>query len=234
MAGPVVLKFGGTSVGDAEAIGRLIRHVGTAHGRGTAVVVVSALSGVTDRLLQLAAAAARGEEDVVREGLAQLRARHADVAQQVAPEAAGLQEAIVSELAELGNLLHAVSTLKDASARSHDAVAAYGELLSSRIIEGAARAAGLPAVWVDARHVLVTDDSFGSAVPLPDFTAAAVTRVLRAALDRVSCRWSAGTWVPPSRGSPRRSVAAARTTRPPSSVPRWTPAKSRSGPTWTA
>jgi aspartate kinase len=184
MAGPVVLKFGGTSVGDAEAIGRLIRHVSRAHARGAAVVVVSALSGVTDRLLQLAAAAASGEEDAVREGLAQLRARHANVAQQVAPEAAGLSEAIVSELAELGNLLHAVSTLKDASARSHDAVAAYGELLSSRIIDAAARAAGLPAVWVDARQVLVTDDSFGSAVPLPDATAAAVSRVLGAALDR--------------------------------------------------
>ena len=56
--GPVVLKFGGTSVGDAEAIGRLVRHVSAAHERASAVVVVSALSGVTDRLFNLAAAAA--------------------------------------------------------------------------------------------------------------------------------------------------------------------------------
>ena len=59
-AGPVVLKFGGTSVGDAEAIGRLVRHVSAAHVHAGAVVVVSALSGVTDRLLTLAATAAAG------------------------------------------------------------------------------------------------------------------------------------------------------------------------------
>ena len=60
--GPVMLKFGGTSVGDAEAIGRLVRHV-SAHTKAGAVVVVSALSGVTDRLFNLAAAAAATDEE---------------------------------------------------------------------------------------------------------------------------------------------------------------------------
>ena len=70
-AGPVVLKFGGTSVGDAEAIGRLVRHVSAAHAHAGAVVVVSALSGVTDRLLQPggdAAAAAATDETMVQAG----------------------------------------------------------------------------------------------------------------------------------------------------------------------
>ena len=60
--GPVVLKFGGTSVGDAEAIGRLVRHVSAAHraARG-AVVVVSALSGVTDRLFAPRGGGRRGD-----------------------------------------------------------------------------------------------------------------------------------------------------------------------------
>ena len=70
--GPVVLKFGGTSVADAEAIGRLVRHVGAAHRRARAVVVVSALSGITDRLLHLAAAAAAADEAAVAAGLDEL------------------------------------------------------------------------------------------------------------------------------------------------------------------
>lgn len=182
--GPVVLKFGGTSVGDGEAIGRLLRHVSAARTRGAAVVVVSALSGVTDRLLQLATAAAAGEAAAVEEGLSELRDRHAGLAHQVARQASGLEDLIVADLTELGNLLRAVGTLKDVSARTRDAIAAYGELLSSRIIEGAAAAAGIPGVWVDARRVLVTDDSFGAALPLLEATAASAVRLLEPTLAR--------------------------------------------------
>ena len=172
--GPVVLKFGGTSVGDAEAIGRLVRHVTAAHRRARAVVVVSALSGITDRLLQLAAAAASGDEVSVTKGLDELQQRHEAVAQLAAPDSQPLRERIKTEVAELRNLLHAIATLKDASPRTRDAVAAFGELLSSRIVEAACQAAGLPAVWADPRRVLITNDTFGSALPLMEETTAAV------------------------------------------------------------
>src|SRR5262245_60204603 len=173
-SGPVVLKFGGTSVGDAEAIGRLVRHVSAAHERASAVAVVSALSGVTDRLFNLAAAAAATDEKIVLAGVAELEKRHEEVARQVVPDADALCQVLASEANELRNLLHAIGTLKDASPRARDAVAAFGELLSSRIVEAACRAAGLPAVWVDARKVLVTNDTFGSALPLTIETSAAV------------------------------------------------------------
>jgi aspartate kinase len=183
-AGPVILKFGGTSVGDAEAIGRLIRHVANARARGRAVVVVSALSGVTDRLLQLATAAAAGDDGAVRDGLAQLLERHAQVARQVAPQDDWLQDLIRDEVTELANLLHAVGTLKDASTRTRDAIAAFGELLSSRIVAGAASAADVRAAWFDPRRMLVTDDSYGAAVPLLDATTTAVAGALGPTLDR--------------------------------------------------
>ena len=173
--GPVVLKFGGTSVGDAEAIGRLVRHVSAAHAGSSAVVVVSALSGVTDRLFNLAAAAAATDEMIVLAGVAELQQRHEQVARQVVPAADALCEVLASEATELRNLLHAIGTLKDPSPRARDAVAAFGELLSSRIVEAACRAAGLPAVWVDARQVLVTNETFGSALPLTTETSAAVS-----------------------------------------------------------
>ncbi len=182
-SGPVVLKFGGTSVGDAEAIGRLVRHVAAARQRGGAVVVVSALSGVTDRLLQLATAAAAGDEGLVAAGIPELLDRHSRVAREVVPEPEALIDSIAVQLRELRNLLHAVATLKDASPRTRDAIAAFGELLSSRIVEGACNAAGLRATWVDPRRVLVTNDTFGCALPLMDETAAAAGEALVGALE---------------------------------------------------
>ena len=177
--GPVVMKFGGTSVGDAEAIGRLVRHAATARERRGVVVVVSALSKVTDRLLQLAAAAAAGDEDTIQAGVVELQERHAAVARQVTPDHQALVEVISRELVELRNLLHAVATLRDASPRTRDAVAAFGEVLSSHIVERACLAEGLPATWVDARRVLVTNDSFGCAVPLMDETTATAGQQLK-------------------------------------------------------
>ncbi len=181
-SGPVILKFGGTSVGDPEALGRLVRHVSAARQRGGVVVVVSALSGVTDRLLHLASAAAAGDEGDVRVGVAELEERHARVAREVLPDGDALIQLITGQFAELRNLLHAVATLKDASPRTRDAIAAVGEILSSRIVDGACAAAGLPAAWVDPRRVLVTNDTFGSALPLLEETTVAVATHLAPAL----------------------------------------------------
>jgi aspartate kinase len=178
-SGPVVMKFGGTSVGDGEAIGRLVRHVIAARQKGEIVVVVSALSKVTDRLLQLASFAAAGNEEAITSGVRELHERHADIARQVVANADGVVALIARETSELRNLLHAVATLKDASPRTRDTIAAFGELLSSRIVVGACEAAGLSAAWVDPRRILLTNDSFGAALPLMEETTAAVTRHLR-------------------------------------------------------
>ena len=182
--GPVVLKFGGTSVGDADAIRRLVRHVAAAAQRGAAVVVVSALSGVTDRLLQLAAGASAGDDAAIAAGIEELRERHARAAAEVAADPADVIATTARDLEELRNLLHAVATLKDASPRTRDAIAAYGELLSSRIVRSACVAGGLKASWVDARRVVVTDDSFGAALPLTDRTEAAVAEHVAPVLAR--------------------------------------------------
>jgi aspartate kinase len=182
-SGPVVLKFGGTSVGDADAIARLVRHVSAARQRGGAMVVVSALSGVTDRLLHLATAAAAGGEAVIDAAIPELRERHARVAREVAPDSETLIETIDLQLRELRMLLHAVAILKDASPRTRDATAAFGELLSSRIVEGACARSGLRPVWIDPRQVLITNDSFGCALPLMEETAVAARAHLAPALD---------------------------------------------------
>jgi aspartate kinase len=178
-SGPVVMKFGGTSVGDSEAIGRLVRHVAAARQNGEVVVVVSALSKVTDRLLQLASVAAGGDEDAISAGVGELNDRHTEVARQVVRDVGAVAADIARETSELRNLLHAVATLKDASPRTRDAIAAFGELLSSRIVVGACEAAGLQSAWGDPRRILVTNESFGAALPLMEETTAAVEQHVR-------------------------------------------------------
>lgn len=164
---PLVMKFGGTSVGDAEAIARLVRHVRAAQEPdGGVVVVVSALSGVTDRLLALASSAACGETESVAAGLADVRARHLAITRQVAPEhLERLSIDVEQHLDELLGVLRAVATLRDASPRALDTIAATGELLSSRIVDAALSSAGVQSAWVDPRRVLVTDDHFTQAAP---------------------------------------------------------------------
>ena len=171
----VVMKFGGSSVVDAAAIERVCGIVRVQRTAGNVpVVVVSALGGVTDALLALAASARLGDAATVAAGLEALSRRHHD--QTRALGVGGdtvLRDALDRQVESLG------STLEDirASAEDHDArldaVAAVGELLSSRLVAAAMAQRGLVAAWVDARDVVITDDRFTRAAPLLDDIAAA-------------------------------------------------------------
>ncbi len=180
----VIMKFGGTSVADAEAIARVVRHVMARAGRHSSnaqpVVVVSALAGVTDRLLALATAAEQADAQALRAGVEALRARHLQVAAEVAPKPiADLATAIDAEFAAIGALLDTAAAARHASPAVVDAVAGIGELLSSRIVHAALARAGAPAAWVDARRVIVTDDHFTAAIPLVADTETAIAREIR-------------------------------------------------------
>lgn len=166
----IVMKFGGTSVADAErlaAVGRLV-----AERRGERpVVVVSALAGVTDRLVEAAAAAEAGDapraETVVRE----LRERHTAVLTGLAATFAGAARAELArererqdeDLAALGDRLHGIALVGECSARSRDAVLCVGELLSHRLAALALAGAGVEAAAVDPRGLVPTDAAFGEA-----------------------------------------------------------------------
>jgi aspartate kinase len=177
-----VMKFGGTSVADRAAIERLTAIVRAARQaaiqpeardwRGP-VVVVSALGGATDRLLGLAAEAATGDETGALEHVRALEARHLDVAGVVAhPDLRREVEAeIRAAFADLTRIVGALAVLREVTPRWLDAVAATGELLSSRIVAAALSAQNLAAAWVDPRQVLVTTGEHGAAAPLWDETA---------------------------------------------------------------
>jgi aspartate kinase len=186
----VVMKFGGTSVADADAIRRLIALVKRERERAPAahgpVVVVSALSGVTDRLLEIGQAAGSGSTDRAIDIVERLREHHMRLAAElIGDEVArtALLEGLGRDCDALGGLSRALSVLHDVSARSLDALAATGELLSSRIVAAAFTDAGLPGVWIDARRVIVTDAEHTAAAPLMGETASALDTEVRPPLN---------------------------------------------------
>jgi aspartate kinase len=174
----VVQKFGGTSVADPDAIRRLIEIVRTARvteGTGPAVVV-SAMSGVTDALLTIAADAGASSLDAALRGVSALRERH--LAAVTALVAASQRDALVASMAEHFEELEAVvtkiATAGETSPQTLDVVASAGELLNSRLVAAALVGAGLPGVWVDARRAVVTNDDYTRAIPLTTDTSAAM------------------------------------------------------------
>jgi aspartate kinase len=183
----VVQKFGGTSVADPAAIRRLIEIVRTARtrdGRGPAVVV-SAMSGVTDALLGVAAAAGSARSGDALARVEQLRQRHLTAASELlSGQAQATTAAQVDETFEqLSAVVRALAVLREVSPRTLDVVAAMGELLSSRIIAAALAEAGVAAEWVDARRAIVTNDDHTRAAPLMRETTAAVRASVMPVLD---------------------------------------------------
>jgi aspartate kinase len=181
---PVVMKFGGTSVADAPAIARAVAVVaGTRDDSGgPVVVVVSAMSGVTDRLLALAGAAERRAG--THRDADDLWARHVEAltALVAADACAAHLPQIAEHFADLRALLGAASILRSASPAALDAIASTGELASSRIVCAALHAAGVPATWIDAREVIVTDAAHTAAAPDPAATDQAVRRAVAPSL----------------------------------------------------
>ena len=168
----IVLKFGGTSVGDAEAIERTAAIVRTRADAGAEpVVIVSALAGVTNTLIALAEQAARGHLIGAIRAVEDLRERHLRQAELLlgsGPESADTCAELSAMIDELAHLAEALATLGDLTPRSQDAIAAFGEKMSSILCVAAFTCRGLPAVHVDACDVMITDSSFCRAEPQPE------------------------------------------------------------------
>jgi aspartate kinase len=165
----VVMKFGGTSVQDAEAMERTAKIVRGRRERGLkAVVVVSAMAKVTDLLLAAAAAAGRGDKAGALAIGARLRHRHLDTSATLLEEQrfARLQQVLHHEFDALDDLLRGISAVGELTPRTNDLVVSFGERLSSRMVAEAFDQRGLQGVHVDARSCIVTDSHYGKAAPL--------------------------------------------------------------------
>jgi aspartate kinase len=158
----IVAKFGGTSVADAPAIARLIQIV-----RGRVdqrpLVVVSALAKVTDALLALARLAESDDGPAVDAAVANLLARHEQIAGSL-PGAAAVLETIAADAGDLVQELRGIRG-RAVTPGELDAIAARGELWSSRLVAAALAGEGIDAAWVDIRPIMVTDGRFTRSTP---------------------------------------------------------------------
>jgi aspartokinase/homoserine dehydrogenase 1 len=164
-----VMKFGGTSVGDAECIRRVAEIIADAALEGPIVAVISAMSGVTDRLIQAAHRAATGETIVASEISAALRELHCGVLEVLIsdPHSHSVLAAEIDHLAnETATLCLEAAQRQELTPRLLDAVTSFGERLSTRLVAGVLREMESPGVAVDATELIVTNDLHGKAEPL--------------------------------------------------------------------
>jgi aspartate kinase len=167
----VVMKFGGTSVGDGKAIARVVEIL-----RGRLpqhpVVIVSAMARVTDQLLQMARAAGAGDRRTALTLARELRERHYNTAGELLGTALFTQfhSDLGTEFEELEELIRGIAAVGELTPRTSDHVAAYGEVLSSKLLTAALSAHNVDSALVDSRDCIVTDETFTRAAPLFDDT----------------------------------------------------------------
>ncbi|HRO69044.1 MAG TPA: bifunctional aspartate kinase/homoserine dehydrogenase I [Chitinophagaceae bacterium] len=159
-----VLKFGGTSVANAENISKVVSIVKDKVKSGKTIVVVSALGGVTDLLLHAAVLASEGNE-TFRDKLSFIEQRHLDSVKQLIPvtHQSQLLSLVKKSCNEVEDICNGIFLLRELTARSRDRIASYGEWLSSQIIAATFKAQGVESVWKDSRELIVTNSNFTNA-----------------------------------------------------------------------
>lgn len=176
----IVMKFGGTSVGDADRIRASADIAYKATSKNQVAVVVSALSGVTDLILKTISAAQQGEDAQVSEQMQVLRDRHKKVINELfkGPERKGIEEQVGNVLKQLHDICAALLLLRSTTPQIMDASAPMGERMSAHIFAGVLRTLGAGGEFVDSTHVLITDDRFGDASADMDTTSKKAREVL--------------------------------------------------------
>ncbi|NTU58576.1 MAG: lysine-sensitive aspartokinase 3 [Chlorobiaceae bacterium] len=181
-----VMKFGGTSVGTAKAMQQAISIVAEKRKSGVPLVVLSACSGITNKLIQIAEAAGAGNIDEALLRAAEVRRHHVDLVgelvkgEELRKELADRIDAYVTHLEMLAKGIEIVGELTE---RSKDSFCSFGELLSTTVFAAAMNEQGHRCQWLDVRKVMVTDDRFGFARPIEELCEANTSGIIRPLLD---------------------------------------------------
>src|SRR5262245_24610009 len=167
----IVMKFGGTSVEDAAAIDRSC-HIVLERISRRPFVIVSALGGATNMLLEAGSFAARSEIGKAMTIADRLEYRHTE-----------LLPSVPEHFVRLRELLKALAAIGEFSPRTQDLIASYGEVLSALIFVDRMKRLGVQVIHIDARQCMITDDRFGKASPLMDVTASRLEEAARSHLN---------------------------------------------------
>lgn len=181
------MKFGGTSVGDASCIKRVVEIIQASSQESHLVVVVSAMSGVTNRLLEAAVYSQNGNYEAVRLIFEQLLNQHQAAADALisSPEATAILVEKFRLVLDSGEVLcQNAAIARELTLPVLDAIAGVGERLSAPLVSAALVQFGTPAEAVDGTEVIVTDGRHGAAEPLMDLTRERCEKRLRPLLQR--------------------------------------------------
>ena len=160
-----VLKFGGSSVANAENINKIVSTLKERIGKEKLVVVVSALGGITDALINSVAMASKGEE-VYKEELQKIENRHLEMVKELIPisQQSHLLSLVKRHCNEIEDICSGVFLLQELTPRTKDRVMSYGELLSSQIISAKFQSEGFENKWTDSRKIIITNSHYEHAV----------------------------------------------------------------------
>jgi bifunctional aspartokinase / homoserine dehydrogenase 1 len=168
-----VMKFGGTSVGDASAIKKVVEIILSAARESHVVVVVSAMSGVTNKLVAASNQAETGDYQTVAATFAELRQQHeatADALIHSAAERSRIRRKVEEIVQEGDRLCQGTMLLGELTPRTSDAISSLGERLSAPLVAAALAEHGVVSQAIEATELVVTDSCHGSADPLMDLT----------------------------------------------------------------
>jgi aspartate kinase len=181
----IVMKFGGTSVEDAPSIERVAEII-RARLHLKPVVVVSAMGKTTSKLLKAAEASAAGDARTTLGIVADLKTRHTSEARRLVDGSEGHEvfARIDKHFDELKKLLEGLAILGEVPPRGLDKILAYGELLSSAVLTDALSQRGIPALLLDSRELIKTDDRYGAASPLEQLTAQRINEAVSPLIER--------------------------------------------------
>jgi aspartokinase/homoserine dehydrogenase 1 len=159
-----VLKFGGSSVANEKNIKQVSSIIKNALARDKTIVVVSALGGITDLLLQAGHLASNADNEY-KQKLAEVKHRHLETVRLLLPltHQSSILSAIIQLNNELEDICNGIYLLGELSDRIKDRIASFGELMSSRILSSYLEVSGLANTWVDSRQLIITDSKYTKA-----------------------------------------------------------------------
>src|SRR5215471_1426385 len=168
-----VMKFGGTSVGDAACIARTAQIIAKGAAEGRCVAVVSAMSGVTNRLIEAAKSAQTGNAKEAASLIDALQAQHESALEALLEddaEKAAVREKLRDVLAQGRRFCEGTALLRELTTRTLDAISSLGERLSAPLVAAKLRRLGVASEAVDATELIITDGFHGGAEPEMDLT----------------------------------------------------------------
>jgi aspartokinase/homoserine dehydrogenase 1 len=159
-----IMKFGGTSVGNAANIRKVAAIIEAATGKDRCMVVVSAMQGTTDRLIEAGKTAENGDDEFYST-IRDITERHVDALNKLFSDgqAPQLREFLDSSAKELTEICEGVRLVSELSARTLDRILNFGEIISSRILAEHLALNGFENEWKDSRELILTDSNFGFA-----------------------------------------------------------------------